>query len=636
MIAPTIDRRCGRRLSVPRRGRLLSALAAVIAVLVVVAPFLLGTPARAAAGDSIDSYALDYVVHDNGTVAVTERLVYRFGSSSGRHGIQRQLVTREPEKNDTAHDIAYTYSDIRVSSPDAPAQFSTSTVSSPSDPRREDLLIRVGDPNQAVTSATATYQLSYTITGGMRSQQGYDEFYWDAVGTGWTNTTLNDVTVSITVPGGATDRACYAGGSQSNTPCDSLSLDSGVVHAGQHTLAPGQGMTVSAQIRSGLVSDNKPHLVPSATVQQRRVAATVGGATVLVTALSALVGARVVRSRRDLRFLDLPPGVLPPSGVEGRIGASPRDLKVPVAFAPPAITVAEAGYLLDGRLETRETAATLIDLAVRGALTVSGDDRLGYRITLVDPRRAGAPHETVLLQSLFGGQGPGATVDLGAPGGMTAAHDRMVADVRREVAGRGWFAHLPGVRGGGVHVSGFGRGWLILAVVGAFVGSAGGVGRLLFLLPVLPVVIAAMVVRNRLRRGQRTPQGRAVTDQVEGFREYLATAEADQIRFEEGEDIFSRYLPWAISFDLAYRWARICQDMVAAGRLPEVHPVWYVGQFYLPNFSWIGFSDAVASTVAPLPPVSSGDTGFGSGGSAFGGGGGFVGGGGGGGGGGSW
>ncbi|WOP17858.1 DUF2207 domain-containing protein [Raineyella sp. LH-20] len=624
--------------ALPRRGgrgrgpaRLVAAL---LAVLVVVAPFALATPARAA-GDSIDSYALDYVVGTDGTVAVTERLVYRFGTSSGRHGIQRQLVAREPEKDDPRQDVVYRYDNIQVSSPDAPAAVTTSTVTSSTDPRREDLLIRVGDPNRTVTSATATYQLTYTITGAMRGQQAYDEFYWDAVGTGWTTTTLNDIAVSVTVPGGATDKACYAGGSQSNAPCDSVSIDNGVLHAAQSTLGPGEGMTVSAQIRSGLVSDNRPHLAPSASVQQQRGLIAAGGVTALVAALSALVGARIVRSRRDLRFLDLPPGVLPPPGAEGRVGASPRDLTVPVAFAPPPITVAEAGYLLDGTLDTRETAATLIALAVRGAVTISGDERSGYRITLVDRRRAEANHEAALLWSLFAADEAGATVDLGQRGGMTAAHDRMVTDVRREVGERGWFVRLPRVPGGGIHVSGFSRGWLVLAAGGAFVGAA-GVARLLFLLPLLPIIVAAVVVRRRLRRGQRTPVGRALTDQTEGFREYLATAEADQLRFEEGEDIFSRYLPWAISFDLADRWARVCQDLVAAGRLPEIQPTWYIGQFYLPTFSWIGFTDAVASTVAPLPPVSSGDTGFGSGGSAFGGGGGFVGGGGGGGGGGSW
>jgi hypothetical protein len=35
------------------------------------------------------------------------------------------------------------------------------------------------------------------------------------------------------------------------------------------------------------------------------------------------------------------------------------------------------------------------------------------------------------------------------------------------------------------------------------------------------------VIRTKLRRGQRTAEGRAVCDQVEGFKTYLATAEAD-------------------------------------------------------------------------------------------------------------
>jgi hypothetical protein len=39
--------------------------------------------------------------------------------------------------------------------------------------------------------------------------------------------------------------------------------------------------------------------------------------------------------------------------------------------------------------------------------------------------------------------------------------------------------------------------------------------------------------------GQRTAEGRAMCNQVEGFRNYLATAEADQLKFEEGENILS-------------------------------------------------------------------------------------------------
>jgi len=62
-------------------------------------------------------------------------------------------------------------------------------------------------------------------------------------------------------------------------------------------------------------------------------------------------------------------------------------------------------------------------------------------------------------------------------------------------------------------------------------------------------------------------------------------AEADQLRFEEGEDIFSKYLPWAIAFRLATRWQRVCGELVEAGRLTP-DPTWYVGpSYYHSNWS---------------------------------------------------
>ena len=108
------------------------------------------------------------------------------------------------------------------------------------------------------------------------------------------------------------------------------------------------------------------------------------------------------------------------------------------------------------------------------------------------------------------------------------------------------------------------------------------------------------------------------------------------MRFEEGEDIFSRYLPWAVLFDLTGRWTRVCRQLVAQGRLSDAAPSWYYG----PSWNLDGFDGQVASlnsnvsTAAGVPDFSGG-TGFG-GGSAFGGGNGVSGGGGGGGGAGSW
>jgi len=191
-----------------------------------------------------------------------------------------------------------------------------------------------------------------------------------------------------------------------------------------------------------------------------------------------------------------------------------------------------------------------------------------------------------------------------------------------------------------------------LAVVAAMAFGQGGNGTITGTVtdPVGAVVAGAAIEARNTQTGavfavestntgnytiSQLPIGNyVVTAKVEGFKTYLATAEADQIRFEEGEDIFSKYLPWAIAFDLADRWAKICGDLVAMGRLPNATPYWYVGSYNMAAFNTGFLTSSLATAAAPAPSSGASGTGFG-GGSSFGGGG-FSGGGGGGGGGGSW
>jgi len=61
----------------------------------------------------------------------------------------------------------------------------------------------------------------------------------------------------------------------------------------------------------------------------------------------------------------------------------------------------------------------------------------------------------------------------------------------------------------------------------------------------------------------RTPKGSAVLARVLGFRQYIRTAEVDQLKFEERESIFSRYLPYAIVFGDTDRWAKAFASLAA-------------------------------------------------------------------------
>ncbi|HEY0237423.1 MAG TPA: DUF2207 domain-containing protein [Friedmanniella sp.] len=615
-----------------RLSRLLLAL--LLACGVVLTSALLGArPASAATGDQIDDYEISYDVRPTGVVRVVETITYRFGDTQDRHGIDRLLVTRE--KYDDQQDAVYTVDQIDVSTttPGVSDAF-TRTDTKSQNGRQVTTRIRIGDPDRTLTAPTATYVIAYDLTGAMRTfpnaQPAYDEFYWDATGLDW-SAAIKKVGITVTVPGGVQETTCTYGPVGSTSKCGQ-SIAKGVATFTQDDLAAGEGVTIGNKIGAGLVSDDAPHLAPDGSkLSGGALAGVVGAAGVGV---ASLVGAPLVglaywrRKGRDLRWAGLAPGSFPAPGTEPEAVPNDPDIPIPVQFTPPRIPVAEAGLLVDGQVDTRDTAATIIDLAVRGALTVQSESKTDFRVTLVDPGRASAPHEMVLLNNLFSGAPPGTQVDLSSPGSMSSAHEDMKEAVRDQVASRGWFSSVPSGRA----ARGAGFGIVALLVFGAF-GLSPWI--LLLAIPLLPILITVAVVRRKMRRGQRTPAGRAMCDQVEGFQTYLSTAEAGQLRFEEGEDIFSRYLPWAIAFDLAERWAKICADLVAMGRMPNTTPGWYYGNSSFGSFNTGFLTGSLLSAAGPVPaPASSSGTGFG-GGSSFSGGG-FSGGGGGGGGGGSW
>ncbi|WP_420175414.1 DUF2207 domain-containing protein [Luteococcus sp. OSA5] len=602
------------------------SLGLVAALLLATLSVLQPVPAHAL-GDSVDSWHIDYQVGRDGRVRATETLVYRFGNVGRQQGITRSFVVREDY--DDEHDAVYGIENVRVSSPDASSQYSRQVDEQG---RVEFLTLRIGTPGRYIQTRTATYTLSYEVTGAMRSSGSYDEFLWDAI-SGETPP-VNDIRVTATVPGGVQDVFCSSAPPGQSQRCTSSELVDGKATWTQDHKAPGEVLTISTQIGAGQLAANQPTLVTRADAAEQMAQKAGLGAGLLSAVISPILGLAYWRRRgRDLRFVGLPPGVVPGPGETARQKPSGK-VEIPVAFSPPKISVAEAGLLADGQLDTKETTATLVDLAVRGAVRLSSD-RDTARVSLVDFSKAAEPHEQVLLQRLFRRSVDG-EIDLSRRGSLYIAHSAMVTSVRNQVASRRWFTSNPTAAGAGAGCSGF----LMLGFAWLFFGG-GSMSALWLLAPVVPAVLTMMVVRARMQRGQRTGLGRALTDQIEGFRTYLATAEADQLRFEEGEDIFSRYLPWAILFGLTERWADLCAELVRMGRLSAEPPVWYYGPYDHWNFyvftNTLNTIDHSAAPPMPAPSsIGTSGTGFG-GGSAFGGGGGgFSGGGGGGGGVGSW
>src|SRR5918994_319544 len=209
-------------------------------------------PAAAATGDQIESFTISYDVAPSGVVKVQETIVYRFGSGSGRHGIERYFVTREPY--DETQDALYKVENISVTSPDNVATQFSSRTDEAKGGREEQLRLRIGDPDRTISAPTATYVISYDLAGAMRTSGSYDEFYWDATGLDWT-ASIKQVAVSIAVPGGVQDTTCTYGPVNSTEQCPAKIVD-GKAQYTRSNLAPGEGITISAKIKAGLVADN--------------------------------------------------------------------------------------------------------------------------------------------------------------------------------------------------------------------------------------------------------------------------------------------------------------------------------------------------------------------------------------------
>jgi uncharacterized membrane protein YgcG len=622
-------------------GRLVQVTVSFLLMVLTALAWVVVVPTPAYAADAqIDSFTINYDMQPSGVLKVKESIVWRFDSNSGRHGMQRNLVIREPDP-DSDQDFVYGISNIKVTSPDpgVATQFSSTTTESQSG-REEELNVRIGNPNQTISAPTATYVISYDVSGAMRSFNGYDEFYWD--GPGFGNPLIKELQITATVPGGAQDVTCFAGPPESTTPCQTNKFTKdGQARFAQTNVPSGESLSVGVKITPGLVADNKPHMEPNGSklsASQRVGALALAAMTLVIAVGSPIVGVLWWRKNgRDQRYADLAPGTTPLPGQQEWVVPNDPDIPIPVAFSPPPIPMAEAGLLIDGQVDSEDTAATIIDLAVRGALTVQSNDEHDFRISLLDPSKASTPHEMVLLTGLFEDEPPGAERDLSRPGSLASAHEQMRDSVRNQVGARGWFRKVPSAAA----ISSFGVAMIAITLaaviaVGLWIAWARELPRVLLLLtPLLPIIITVAVIRAKLKGGQRTAEGRALCDQVEGFRTYLATAEADQLKFEEGEDIFSKYLPWAIIFGLADRWAKICADLVAMGRLPNETPYWYIGTYQMTAFNTAFLTSSLTSAAAPVASSSgAAGTGFG-GGSSFGGGG-FSGGGGGGGGSGGW
>jgi uncharacterized membrane protein YgcG len=591
-------------------------------------------PALADEGWKITSFKATYTVRPDGVIEAVEDIAVDF-TPLQKHGIFRYFFQTtacsapDPAAQQPIYpcpegaDREYHYHIQGVTDFSGKAQnYDEST-----DANR--LVLKIGDADTLVTGPQE-YRITYTVEGALDAYSDHDELYWDVTSTNWP-VTIAAFSMTVRLPGGATVSAlCYQGREGSNERCKSDTVGSQATYTSTRALGEGQGVTIVAGWQKGLVAVAPPFIVERLTPADFFTLDLLEWNGMAVVALLAVVflGVSWWRNGRDRGYRSLYYLTNDPTeGTKPLFGAK----NIVVEFLPPDdLRPAEMGVILDERADTLDVTATIIDMAVRGYLHITELPKQGWfghrdwKLTKQKEPEALNPFETKLFSALFKGGDEVELSDLR----YTFATDLEDAKdlIYKDAIQRKWFLVNPETsRGMWMLV---GAGMLVLGV-GLSLLSGYFFGRALIPVALIPAGLVMLILSRSM--GRRTAVGSEALRRVLGFRLYIATAETRRQEFNEQQNIFARYLPFAIVFGCVSKWAKAFEglDDVASTSTAS----WYtgIGAFQVAAFS-IGlqsFASSVSTTMASTHSSSSG------GGSGFSGGG-FSGGGGGGGGGGSW
>ena len=578
-------------------------------------------PARAEAGVPITNYDVAVNLTPEGVAEVRIDLTLDFGARSG-HGPYIALATAQDDGANPSMEYTFEYSDVQVSSPSgAAADVADSTDSGGV------RTLKIGREGTVYTTPQ-DYTITYDVTGFIVSDQrdsGLDEFNWNALGTGWTST-ISDIDITVTGPTDVTKVACFVGDYQNQRPCDGWT-DGASASFYLAELPPSNPVQTVVGFPAGTFGGVEQHhrakLTPLTAFTLTPVTGTIFG----VGMLAAILGG--VAQFRRLRKKEKPPKRKPNAEALAAL-QRPASKVTTVAFAPPRDTTpAELGLLLTRKTGRTALTATVLDLAVRGYLRIN--QGVGKEFALVrlrsDPISL-EPFEDFLLGRLFHRGDAVTSEELRTPPYGDIPF-RFETKLRDNVKDRGWF-HEHGESGLGAFTLGINL--IVFGAIGTILLGAlmrwGLVG-----LPVL--VFGIILFASSMRRKKLSRVGKAYLEQAKGFKLYLATAEADTLRLEEGVDVFSKYLPHAVVFDLDDRWTKLFTTLGEQGRY-RFDDSWVSGGNLLSTAAFASSFAAVSRSMGGVQSSSSSSsysssTSGSSGSSGFSGGGGF-----GGGGGGSW
>lgn len=528
----------------------------------------------------ITAYDISIDVAEDNVLKVTENIDVHFNDP--RHGIYRYIpLKNNVEREDGSTAVTHAkVNNIHCSDP-----YSKSTENS-------QLVLQIGDEDKTLTG-DYSYTISYNYALGLDVASGYDELYYNIIGTGW-DTYIDNVTFSITMPKEFnSDMLGFSAGSYGFVGTSSIEYYvNGLEITGRLTreLGPYEAFTVRLELPEGyFYFDMTAHIVKLCAM---------AAIAIICFVIVALIWRKFGKDKKVIKIVEF--------------------------YPPEGMSSADVAYWYKGMLKNEDMIPLLIELANEGyvAITESKNNQYydGTDYVIERRRTYNGPDENkkIFFDGLFESGKPRITnADLENVFykhlNSIAANYNTISNRTKVFSNKSLIMRIVC--------------WVLIvacfvAEVFIFKGTFGTGEQYAVFIGSIAVLIAAFIFSFFVRK--RTDKGHEILQKIEGFKLFLETAEKDrleQLVFDDPK-YFYDILPYAYVLGVSDVWVKKFEDIAVEP------PEWYNGTGSFNTFvMWHFMSSTMHSAsqaMTSAPQTSSG------------GGGGFSGGGSGGGGGGSW
>ncbi|MFZ2153636.1 MAG: DUF2207 domain-containing protein [Candidatus Moraniibacteriota bacterium] len=539
----------------------------------------------------VQDFNAEIIVNKDSSLDITETIVADCGTGFDKHGIFRIL----PEKvNITGIGEAKTPIKL-ISIKDL--QGNSYGYSESRNNADKTVTWKIGDANKTVQGVNV-YVIKYQVKNTIRFyNENFDELYWNLTGNFW-EIEIDKARIEVKFPKEIKNDEVtvdlYSGtlGAKDNQIADFYwQNETNLIVDSKRTLLSGEGITAAVTFAKNIFTPYQP-------------------------TFWELYG--------QYLFLIIPVGAFFICfSIWKKYGDDPTFDKTVIAQyeAPKGMSPIEMGLLMtNGTFKNHFITAELINFAVLGIITIKEIENKilfftskDYEIIRTNNKEAENvlnEAQKVILNKIFEKDG---NVRISS---LKNNFYKVLGDLKKK--GNGMLSDKNLIVAKGMTYSTvFITVSIILIFFSIFFGIALG---LVFCLALMATGIIVLIFG--LIMPKRTAEGNEVNWNIKGFKLFMETVDKDRAKFYEEKNIFEKFLPYAVLFEITDIWIKRIKEIYGEEYFTNHVPAWYIGSS-LSSFNADNLSSALDSLSSSIAASTSAPSGSGgSGGSGGGGGGG--------------